>query len=260
MARIIVSPDFFSSDADQPHDHRAEDDVDGQLNEEVHSHEAEDHVGSGVFKAKAGGPLPNGGHEEHQAAQQENARVHDGRGDGGDSHGGDLMLGERPVDQAGDQAGQRALEQDGDDRSGDIHDQERVGVAADEDHHAEHKAQPGAGAPAVQRGSYHDGNKGKGEGKDPYMPDCGGNRLQNDDDRRQNGEPGHGTRAHVLFHIQFLSAVAPVQPGAAHLNFSPSGRPCQRLFETGSKTPQGKNCFPLRRNFSFLQSRNVTWS
>ena len=122
------------------------------------------------------------------------------------------------------------VEQNDKDRPERVDDKEGRRVPGEEHDHAEHEAEPGSRPGAVQSGPDDDRDQHQRDGEGPEA-DESAEKLEDDDNGRQQSHPRE--RAGIdslLFHIQFLSAVAPVRPDAAQVKYSARGGACQLSF------------------------------
>ena len=211
MARIMASV-FLSPDADQPQNDGAENNVDAKLGKEVDADETDDHKPAHVIaEAEVLRHISEHRQEEDPAAEQKYAGVHDraddGRGDGGKRA---VFLSEPRIHEPRQTAAGNALYEHREQRSRHAEGEKRRGVAREQHHHAENKAEPQPRRAAVYRRAHHDGQRDERH-RDRAEPDEAAKQLQNDDQRREKRQTRQtpGLFLRVCVHIQFLLLLLP---------------------------------------------------
>ena len=199
--------DFLLADADETQDHGAEHRVEQQLKEEVRAHKTNDHELADVgAKTRRICPSADRLHEEQQAADQKHTRVDDRAGNGGKRHGERAVLVlDRLVDKAGGKTGQRALGKHRQDRAEHVDAEECSRVAAEQNDHAEYKAEPRTRARAVESGADHDRHEHQRDAERTELDEAA-QQLQHNDDGREQAKTDDLLRVGVfLVHKVLLS-------------------------------------------------------
>ena len=111
---MLKSVVFFLFDADEAHDDGAEKKIEQDLKEGISSDESEDHISSDAVKSEHRRPFSQRLHEEEEASDKEQTcvddRAHQSRCKAGEPYVDPL---ESLVGETGEEAGCRALSEDG---------------------------------------------------------------------------------------------------------------------------------------------------
>ena len=189
-------------DAQQPHDHGAEDEVEAKLKEEVSARKTKEGVSGGVFEACCGSPSGHRFPEKQAASNKENACVDDGAEEGGTDHGSVAI---QPLDQLVDQRSGKpaaqALQQDRQDRAGGVDGKKCCGITAEQHDRTEGEAKPSGDHGATGRGADDDGDQHKGY-REGAEADEGAKQLKHHNHSGQQRAKGHGLRGDALSRVQ----------------------------------------------------------